>query len=212
MLGRILNHPNLLLKDEDQLLNFVNFLYSQSHNFTSLYETVYFECVSSTSISKFISQFDMNCITNSIWRQLSMRLKQEIKVSLKNEISHKYIAFLPFTKDNEFNGIINYLKMKSDDNIDNEISLTFSTNDHENKDDNWTDILNILLYNDQSKEFFTKNYKDSWICFDFKDKTIFPTDYTVKTDVGQFLKSWFIEVSNDCKNWEIVDEKKIVKN
>lgn len=205
---RILNHSNLILKDEDQLLHFVNFLYSQDHEFTSLYETIYFERVSSNSISNFIDQFDISNITNSIWRNLSLRLKHDVKVIVNHNDQNRYIRKkMAFVENNEFNGIINYLIQNSGNNIDNEITLTSSSNDHEDKNDNWTDIKNVLYFNKEDKGFFTKNIKDSWICFDFKKRKIIPTGYTVKTDVGQFLKSWFIEVSNDNKTWEIIDER-----
>ena len=36
----IISHPNLVLNDEDQLLNFINDLYSMDNNFSNLYEYV----------------------------------------------------------------------------------------------------------------------------------------------------------------------------
>ena len=48
---------------------------------------------------------------------------------------------------------------------------------------------------------------NSWICYDFKQRRVAPTSYTIRTDVFRFPKSWVFEVSNDGGDghWEIVD-------
>lgn len=52
----------------------------------------------------------------------------------------------------------------------------------------------------------------SWICFDFKDRRIIPTDYTIRsgpwTPNCGHPKNWVIEVSNDNNEWSIIDEQK----
>lgn len=66
----------------------------------------------------------------------------------------------------------------------------------------------ITLFNDNNKYFYSLNEYNQWICFDFKEYKIIPTNYTIKSDYSTCnLKSWFIEGSNDNMNWEILDEQ-----
>jgi hypothetical protein len=53
--------------------------------------------------------------------------------------------------------------------------------------------------------------RNTWICYDFKEKSIVPTHYAVRTydwPVGWcHLKSWVVEISEDGKDWREVDHK-----
>jgi hypothetical protein len=46
------------------------------------------------------------------------------------------------------------------------------------------------------------------LCYDFKERRIVPTHYTIRTNDGgpggQHLKSWLVETSVDGKNWREV--------
>ena len=46
--------------------------------------------------------------------------------------------------------------------------------------------------------------EDSWICFDFKDRSLIPTGYSLDS---HFLKSWVIEVSNNGDSWREIDRR-----
>jgi hypothetical protein len=49
---------------------------------------------------------------------------------------------------------------------------------------------------------------NNWICYDFKERRIVPTHYTIRTNghgPGCFhLKSWLVETSVDGKSWREV--------
>jgi hypothetical protein len=51
----------------------------------------------------------------------------------------------------------------------------------------------------------TRNY---WICYDFKERRIVPTHYTIRTNAFRLghshLKSWLVETSTDGENWREV--------
>jgi hypothetical protein len=55
--------------------------------------------------------------------------------------------------------------------------------------------------------------RNNWVCYDFKDKRIIPTHYTIRSlgDKPNFshLKSWLVETSVDGKNWKEVDHKEL---
>jgi hypothetical protein len=50
--------------------------------------------------------------------------------------------------------------------------------------------------------------RNNWICYDFKERRIVPTHYTIRTHAfgpgGYHLKSWLVETSTDGKNWREV--------
>jgi hypothetical protein len=47
--------------------------------------------------------------------------------------------------------------------------------------------------------------RNNWICYDFKERRIVPTHYTIRTNYcgqgGEHLKSWVIETSADGESW-----------
>lgn len=204
-LFNIITNENLLLDDEDQLLKFINKIYSENINFATLYETVYFERVSSEIISEFVDLFNINDVTNAAWIRLSNRLKQEIKgidFVEGSRYNKKGVEFA-FTGNNEFNGIINHLRTKSGGKIDNEIEIKASSNNNPND----SDVRGITMF-DQKKSFWTKNEQISWICVDFKKYKIKPTHYTIRScQFANYPKSWVIEVSNDKNKWDVIDEQ-----
>jgi hypothetical protein len=50
--------------------------------------------------------------------------------------------------------------------------------------------------------------RNNWICYNFKERRIVPTHYTIRTDWGgkcsSHLKSWLVETSTDGENWREV--------
>lgn len=212
----ILNNHQLRLKSEDQLLNFINNLYTKNSSYSILYETVYFENVLTKSIKEFISFYDINDITGSTWNRLSNRLSIEIKnngqLHQKGKKS-RYIAspnaiqtFI-YSKENEFNGIINYLKTKSNDDDDIKSFINISSSSSSNI---LSSPYNTISYN-ENKNFMTTNVSNSWIRFDFKKHRVILTDYTVMSGNAAANttkpKNWVIEASNDGNDWIIVDEQ-----
>ena len=57
---------------------------------------------------------------------------------------------------------------------------------------------------------FWSNYKpNSWICYDFKGRSVTPTSYSIRTDNCACPRSWLIEVSNDGSegSWVVIDHR-----
>jgi hypothetical protein len=54
--------------------------------------------------------------------------------------------------------------------------------------------------------------KNNWLCYDFKDRRIVPTHYTIRTNSGsrggRHLKSWLVEISVDGTRWREVGYQK----
>mgnify|MGYP001087271975 CR=1 FL=1 len=213
-LFNILNHPKLRLKNEDEILTFINKLYLKESKYSILYETVLFSNVTKSTICEFINIFDINDINNQIWHNLSTRFRCEI-IQEKEEITGKIERYgynnnnkknrgqlFTSNNDDKFDGIINYLKNESNYNIGITSSTTHSS----------LIPSNVIEYEDRNKWFHSKDQPNNWICFDFNEKRIIPSNYKIRSsiyDVNQHNpRSWNIEGSNDNANWEILSEEK----
>lgn len=86
ILERIVNNPRIVLKDEDQLLDFINHFYSSDSKYSPLYECVLFQNVELYAINEFLDIYDIDDMTSQTWKAVSNRLKQKIdKIPTKNK-------------------------------------------------------------------------------------------------------------------------------
>jgi hypothetical protein len=59
-----------------------------------------------------------------------------------------------------------------------------------------------------SSYWMSTNQPNSWISFDFKERSVSPTHYTIKSDnAGYYIKSWEFEGSNDNNTWTQLDSR-----
>lgn len=205
----IISSDQLQLETEDDLLEFVNFLYLKNNKkFLNFYEFVDFKNIEIESIKKFIEIFDINDITNSIWSSIVSRLRQPIINDIENrtykhQIHIKYFKIIEFENNrNKFNGILNYLQ--NNFNIKDELDITSSSHYS-------GDPFNLLKFDDANNSYSTDNFQNSWICFEFINHEIVPSHYVIRSydqDINDHLKSWVLEGSNDKINWTKIDEQK----
>ena len=64
------------------------------------------------------------------------------------------------------------------------------------------------LWGEYHRRFSSCDKQNSWICYDFKEKRVTPTSYSIEVDDRDKLKSWVFEVSNDGKKWQAIDHHK----
>ena len=93
---RILNHEQLLIESEDQLLEFINSLYEKNRESSFLYEYVNFVNCSSRSMQIFLNTFSIENINEGIWNQMKGRLEQPIVQ--QNQINQIDIILQNFLK------------------------------------------------------------------------------------------------------------------
>ena len=209
-LYQIVNHPKLLIKTEDQLLNFINNLYSIDSKYSILYESVCYKNITSSMMISFFSIFDLNDITSLIWQKLSYRFQQDINFDKRiNKKRYKERGLLFTKKENEeLSGILDYLYKKTNGEIEKEIKFISSS---VNSNSSCHQPQNIANHEEQNKNFCSENSSSSWICIDFNKYKIVPTDYEIRSRNGTtnwyHPKSWIIECSNDNIQWEILDEQ-----
>ena len=123
---RILNHEQLLIESEDQLLEFINSLYEKNRESSFLYEYVNFVNCSSRSMQTFLNTFSIENINEGIWNQMKGRLEQPIEQQNQINQSNRY-HIKEFPKGSaDFDGIINYLRKQTNNQIENEIKNTAS--------------------------------------------------------------------------------------
>lgn len=212
-LFEILSCESLELESEDQLLKFADSLYKRDDKYSILYEAVFFENVSALAMKEFLSLFDSDDMTAATWDRLKKRLEKE-SLSESKEIEKRYKNATPkgiefkVNSEEELNGIIKHLRSEANGNIENKVSITASSvfNDYENYQPR-----NVALFEDQKKRFESKDQKDGWICFDFKDHQVIPTDYAIRSYPCapniHHPRSWVVEGSSDNSSYETLDKQ-----
>ena len=211
-LESIISNDSLVINDEDQLISFINELCIENQKYCHFYEFVNFSFVGQERIGEFIEQFDIESITQETWRSISRRLKHDVLLGKDElqETKERYkkpkVQTFSYESDQKFEGILNYLRQISNGKIYNEVGITASTYQ------NTREPQNVIIFEDQNKEFYTENSTNSWICFDFKERRVIPTHYTLKGhsygENGDHPKTWVIEGSKDNSKWEVIDEQK----
>lgn len=209
MLYEIISNSKLLLKNEDQLIKFINELISDSSSeFTSLYELVIFSNANSSTMDEFVNLFDMIYLNRKIWERITDRLKLPVQQNMTEASQQRYLEksleVLDLQNWSNFNGIIKYLKNHSNGKIENELNVTAISFYDEFVP------LNVTEFDDEKKWFRTNDgVDDNWICFDFKDKKVNLTKYEMKSiPFDQNLehpKFWVVEGSNDKEKWKEID-------
>jgi hypothetical protein len=64
-----------------------------------------------------------------------------------------------------------------------------------------------------SSREFIEHAPNNWICYDFKDRRIVPTDYAIRSAwvegqaTGSNLRNWVVETSMDDRRWIVIDHQ-----
>lgn len=127
------------------------------------------------------------------------------KIQSNNDKSKAKIIKLLYAPNKEFKGIFNYIKSLG--NFARKVNITSSSIARNDLQFSPTNVVNY----DSNKYFMSSDLDSSWICFDFKDYRIIPTDYTIlsyENPSDQHPNSWVIEGYNDTDDsWKIIDEE-----
>lgn len=208
-LREIIDSEQLKISEEDSLLDFVLNLYADDHSYSDLLSSVLFYNLSEKSIEKFVKKIEFEDVNQHTWRSVCERLAPST-ISLQRDRTrynkqNKYREF-KLEKGRELDGILKYLTQKTGGNIhDNgtiEITSNSICNNFSYHPKNLVDFEKTNLYESQ-------NNSDTFVCFDFKDRQIQLSDYSIKScgdsQNGWHPRNWAIEVSKDGKSWEEVD-------
>lgn len=204
-LFEILSRENLKVNDEDSLLEFVMYLYENDRSYSNLFSKIIFANVSEKSLEKFINIFSIDDLDSDIWKSICKRLMKADQKSIQSErylISGKEFKAV---EGHEFEGIMRYLTKKTGGNIHDNGTIQISCNSVRS-----SDFPRNLVDYENDNFYLSNNDEGIFLCFDFKDKKVQLSDYSLKSFNHQkngtgHLKSWVMEVSNDNENWEEVD-------
>ena len=221
----LLSSPSLQLEDEDSLYDFVRSRSENDLSFASLFEFVHFDYLSVHSIEDFSSFVSYRCIENinlDIWGQICTRLILEAKPSGANPrvfipppIEYRETEFF-YDVSKPLEGIFAHFTRECGGNIHDQgiVNITASDcpEDRCCPKNTVNGLGNANNQNNFGREFFcSENYPDSWICYDFKERRVLPTSYTVMSfwerPHAEHPQSWVIEVSNDATSWTEIDRR-----
>ncbi|KAK8898305.1 hypothetical protein M9Y10_000588 [Tritrichomonas musculus] len=208
----ILDRSELKIEDEDSLLRFILYLYQKDHKYSPLFEYVYFENVNDDTLETFVDQFNVDDMTIGIWISISYRLiksRKRNRKSANEQCTSPKMNILTFSPDsnNKFHGILRHLGDEAGGNVHDKRVVEISSSTRVQGDS--YNPKNVADYGSNSY-FAPCNVKNVDICFDFKEKQIQPTNYSIQSInincCNAYLRNWVVEVSNDKVNWDIVDE------
>jgi len=126
---------------------------------------------------------------------------------VNNEVESKKADTASFSPspDKPLSGIIDYLSQGlNGKSLDSVISITASSTDH--------CLPTQVAERGWNEYWFSQNKQGQWISFDFLQKKVKLSDYTIKTikfsEDSCHMVSWVVEVSNDSARWIEVDNQK----
>ena len=207
----LLSSPSLQIEDEDSLYDFVHSRSETDLRFAHLFEFVYFQYLSVDRIenfSSFVSENFLANISSGIWTRICARLILNTKLK-RNPRTHKGTAEreLVYDSSKKLDGIIASLTRQYGGNVHDKgiVNITAeSSSYHDEPPKNVADLGTSSRYASEDKE-------NQWICYDFKDRTVAPTSYSIMSQDsghgGNHLRAWVLEGSNDGDTWTILDKR-----
>jgi hypothetical protein len=208
VLKDILSSDSLRISNEDWLLRMI---FELGSKYFSLFGSIRFEYLSSSSIDFFFENISFEDIDSDIWHQLWIRSRHRLIYSstelslnrFKNCVSRTRPSNPNSDSDSIFSGLIHHLCEEFHGNVHERgvVNITCSSRCY---DECWQ----IVNY-DWNSYFYTNSSPNSWIQFDFKDRFVSLTHYALKSDGnnGYHLQEWTISGSKDGNSWTIVDDQ-----
>ena len=205
ILNEILNHNLLKIEDENKLFLFiVNLINEKNIKFLNLLKLIKIENLNKEQLINFINLIENNNLILLLWNNF----KNFILNNNNNKTSNRY--FIDSSQKvvfngNNFDGIFNYLKKKNNSNNihDNGIINLTGSSVYQNM------IPKNILENNNSLYFESNNIENDYFLVEFKENKIMLNGYSINssTNTGNTLKSWKILGSNDCSNWDELDDQ-----
>lgn len=229
----IISNPQLRIKDESALFEFINELYLNSDlenenempTKSDFYEEVVISELKSDEQKTFIKNIESDEMTSQLWSNIrSFILEENNKPEARNK---RYIEAKSRKNDNcieveytneRFKGIITKLGNGDSKKALTEGAISIASSSVRSGDN--VQAKNVVDYEDDKQVFESLNNEKSWLSFDFIKNKVRPSHYSIRsTNYGaknECLQHWCIEGSNDNENWKILDtrsdEKSLLEN
>jgi hypothetical protein len=224
-LDLVLSHESLCVPNEDDLFDFV----LESGHF-SLFEHVHFEFLSAGRVHQFADRFgELNhCGNSAILSRLFGRLVLPVEASSLPQNSARHTRkqsvtcpgrqFVPLDYD-LLDGIIAHLTREYGGNVHDCNVVTVSSSRPYGGDagyaaKNAADLKgdSVFFSSCRNGDDDIPNTRNNWISYDFKDRRVVPTHYSIRSQCKGFAyninpKSWILEASMDGKEWVEIDRR-----
>ena len=212
----LMSHPSLKVRDEDSLYEFVKLRSVEEEDFVDLLEFVHFEYLSNACIKDFVSfgsEHLLNSLNSLIWTRICQRLvlapalKGDPRSSGSKAQSKASVRSFVYDSSKPLDGIISHLTQEIGGNVhDHGIVVVTASSIHSGQPKDIVDMGKSSMY--------TGDVPNSWICYDFKDRRVIPTSYSIRSHSnppgGCQPKSWVFEGSNDKRkgSWVSLDRRR----
>lgn len=209
----IISDEHFNVSSEDSLFEFITDLFDEidekSPIFVTFLEQIKIEKLSIEKFQLFLKEIRLDDMTEILWSNLCTRFlspNQNHEKEAKEDESCTEV-FYDGNQSHQFNGIIRKMSQEcggnvSDENVVLVTSLNIYLGGYEAKNVVDLDIDNM---------YFSSNAENNWIKYDFKEKKVHPTHYSIKSHtsavIPNHLKNWVVEGSNDDSNWTPLDTR-----
>lgn len=221
----LIKNDHLQISSEDSLYDIIQESFKEDKedeeykeddlDLLSFYEEIEFSLLSENKFSEFISIFDINDLSQKLWHKLCSFFYINIKNSNKQHnkrYHHPEEAKGTLIKydGNSLNGIIHYLTQTSGGNVGDNGTVAISSS---SENGSYVAKNAVDFESENVQNYFQSiDQSNSWLKYDFKERKVCPTHYSIRTRRiynNNHPKTWVIEGSNTGKDneWEILDTK-----
>jgi hypothetical protein len=198
----ILKSDSMRVPSEDWL---VHLIFELGPMHLKLLGCIRFEYLSPCGIDLFFERISIADLDDRLWQQLWIRSRHLIIYDPTDIVcsSHRYPGFVTRPADSPWSGLIDYLTKLSRGNVHANGVVNVSCSSTA-RNQCW-DLINYT-WNDYWYSYPSPN---SWIQFDFKDRVVSLTHYSLKSDGygGHHLLEWAIQGSMDGHLWTDLDRR-----
>ena len=216
----IISNSNLKLECEDSLFDIILNYFSnndEKSGFLDFLEKIEIKNLSDEKFYQMMVSIDPNEVTRGLWQLICSRF--DGLDSNENIVKKRYITEFSLKKNQQylysgresdaFHGIIYNMAKEVGGNVHDKGAVEITQSSFRSSGEEGkvaADLENIDSF------FFSKDAENSWIQYNFKEKKIRPTHYSIRTtpyDKGHshFL-SWVIEGSNTgSDDWKTLDRR-----
>jgi hypothetical protein len=174
-LSVILASSDLRILSEDSLFEYIRSRIVSDRQFLPLLAFIEFGNLRPKSVADFVEWSDefFPEFTASIWRSISRRLVLDVTLA-KTDNRFANAKFLPFQSTAPLDGIIAHLTRTCQGNVDRlgVVKVTASSNGSEGR---------RLVELGQNTHFESSNMPNQWVCYDFVNRKVRPTFYTIRS-------------------------------
>ena len=196
----VVQHRLFLLECQDE---FVEMLLGGTHSEKMLLRCVDFSRLKVETMKKFVSEFRISDMTPEIWARVTQRLTRDLK-----ELTSTRGETFAFNSGKPLDGIIAHLTRMCGGNVHLKGVVEITTSSTDGAEYHPWSIADLGT-NSRSR---SRDAPDQWLCYDFKDRSVCPTSYTIRTyDCAPgscHLKSWVLEGwDTRMARWVILDRR-----